>query len=195
MATAVCTTCGAETSWSARRGSTLAEVRCATCGGALRGKTAGAASPRKGQRAHTCAACGRRGFRMTVVASPRRLAHPGLVKRAGQPVDPNEIYPTGSVLCAVHTTESVDPAERFEALRRSCGEQINQETGYGHRRLPVFFPETRCIAQPPPEWTEAEFRASWTTPTKHDAVRFGFCEQGVCPLLAKQEAARAHNYP
>jgi hypothetical protein len=91
---AVCEKCGAEIYWKATRGTRLADLEHAGCGGALRGKTAGQPSRTRGQKYGRCGVCeGRRlESRLRPVPFPFRAVRTGLEK----------VHPAGTPSCTNH---------------------------------------------------------------------------------------------
>src|SRR5579884_1720209 len=97
MATAICLKCGEPRRWSARRGTRLADRRCA-CGGSLRqaifedGRWVAidTASPIKGQQYHTCGVCQRNRLhlRRSVIAFRREFF--------------GDTFPAGTDVCRTH---------------------------------------------------------------------------------------------
>lgn len=69
MAWAICSSCGKDVGWSARRGVVLADLRC-SCGGTLRGKTAGLPCKNKGKTFQTCRLCNKKRLRTRLVLLP-----------------------------------------------------------------------------------------------------------------------------
>lgn len=93
MATAMCTNCQREVTWSARRGCRLADQACPHCGEfTLQGKTTGRVSPHKGESYQVCVVCGRRklGRSLVTVLTPVMLRYT------------REEYCAGSRMCRWH---------------------------------------------------------------------------------------------
>jgi hypothetical protein len=98
MAHARCIECGKVVSWRAQRGSRLTDLRC-SCGGELKGMTAGQKSKNKGIKYVTCWLCGKRkAQRYTLITDSRYIDWRG------------RIIPEGVTICKWHERK---PLERY----------------------------------------------------------------------------------
>lgn len=88
MSHAKCKECGQQVSWSARRGTRLAELRCYRCGGELEGLTTGRRSPAAGKHYAVCEICGKRGLALIRLPESRTVYWWGEAKvvEAGAPI-------------------------------------------------------------------------------------------------------------
>ncbi len=103
MANALCLSCGKVRAWRATRGARLSDLRC-SCGGELRGMTAGRRGGNAGKHYMICRVCGR--HRINVLMTTRDW-----------PAYDGKIIPTGTVLCGHHDVRV--PDEQFRGGWRS----------------------------------------------------------------------------
>ena len=106
MSNAICTVCGKEKHWHARRGSRLADLRC-ECGGKLKAKRDGEYSGLRpsGYKMLTCAICGAKHRAENLLVVPREGLFSNRVR------EERKELPAGAFICRHHCI--VDRSDDF----------------------------------------------------------------------------------
>jgi len=106
MPYAICQSCGQSTHYRNTRGTRLASMRCAACGGGLKGRAPSGGGGNQGKKLSTCTICGKGTYRAWMLDVPMRR------KFALCPTS----YLPGSVVCWNHSGDLLPATHPYFTL-------------------------------------------------------------------------------